>query len=79
MNAVYMGVCCDGVAGSVTLAIIIAALEIYEEYFKHRQWRTTWNFQTKSILSYMQTHRGATGRKEPRVKNRGMQRSITTP
>lgn len=25
-----------GVAGSITFAIIIVALEIYEEYFKHR-------------------------------------------
>lgn len=25
-----------GVAGSVAFAIVIAALEIYEEYFKHR-------------------------------------------
>lgn len=25
-----------GVAGSVAFAIIIVALEIYEEYFKHR-------------------------------------------
>ena len=42
MNAVYMAfavmawAAAIGVAGSVAFAIVIAALEIYEEYFKHR-------------------------------------------
>lgn len=42
MNAAYMALvvmacaAAIGVAGSIAFAIIIAALEIYEKYFKHR-------------------------------------------
>lgn len=42
INAAYMALvvmvwaAAIGVAGSIALAIIIVALEIYEEYFKHR-------------------------------------------
>lgn len=42
INAAYMALvvmawaAAIGVAGSIAFAIIIVALEIYEEYFKHR-------------------------------------------